>query len=66
MSNNTNSKDAVVIERTFDAPEDLIWQMWTEPNISKSGTGHKASPCPLPTWMCASVASAWFAWNAIA
>jgi len=26
-----NSRDAVVIERSFDAPVDLIWQMWTDP-----------------------------------
>lgn len=26
-----NTKDAVVIERTFDAPQALIWQMWTDP-----------------------------------
>jgi uncharacterized protein YndB with AHSA1/START domain len=25
------SEDAVVIERTLDAPADLIWRMWTEP-----------------------------------
>ena len=24
------TKDAIVIERTFDAPVDLIWQMWTQ------------------------------------
>ena len=23
--------DAVEIERTFDAPVDLIWKMWTDP-----------------------------------
>jgi uncharacterized protein YndB with AHSA1/START domain len=25
------TQDAVVLEREFDAPIDLIWQMWTEP-----------------------------------
>jgi uncharacterized protein YndB with AHSA1/START domain len=27
----TDPSDAVSIERTFDAPLDLIWQMWTDP-----------------------------------
>ena len=26
----TKTEDAVVIERTFEAPKDLIWQMWTD------------------------------------
>ena len=29
MNDITVSQDAIVIERTFDAPVDLIWQMWT-------------------------------------
>ena len=31
MTDNGASQDAVVIERSFDAPVDLIWQMWTDP-----------------------------------
>jgi uncharacterized protein YndB with AHSA1/START domain len=31
MTDSNASQDAVVIEHTFDAPADLIWQMWTEP-----------------------------------
>src|SRR5262245_50139506 len=27
----TASRDAVVIERTFEAPVAVIWQMWTDP-----------------------------------
>lgn len=30
MADDKDSQDAVVLERTFDAPVDLIWQMWTE------------------------------------
>ncbi len=30
MSDNTMTKDAVVIERTFAAPIDVIWQLWTD------------------------------------
>ena len=39
MSNSTMTKDAVVIERTFDAPADLIWQMWTQPEHFKRWYG---------------------------
>ena len=31
MTDNEASKQAVRIERSFDAPVDLIWQMWTDP-----------------------------------
>jgi uncharacterized protein YndB with AHSA1/START domain len=31
MTDNGGSQDAVIIERSFDAPVDLIWQMWTDP-----------------------------------
>jgi uncharacterized protein YndB with AHSA1/START domain len=31
VSDSTISKDTIVIERTFDAPVELIWQMWTQP-----------------------------------
>jgi len=31
MTDNSGSQDAVIIERSFDAPVDLIWQMWTDP-----------------------------------
>lgn len=31
MSDSTLSKDAIVVERTFDAPVEVIWQLWTRP-----------------------------------
>ena len=31
MTDDRGAHDAVVIERTFDAPVDLVWRMWTEP-----------------------------------
>jgi uncharacterized protein YndB with AHSA1/START domain len=31
MTDDSVAADAVVIERTFDAPPALIWQMWTDP-----------------------------------
>jgi uncharacterized protein YndB with AHSA1/START domain len=39
MSDNTVSKDAIVIERTFDAPIDRIWQLWTQPEHFKHWYG---------------------------
>lgn len=29
----------VVIERTFDAPPELVWQMWTDPEHFKAWYG---------------------------
>ncbi len=31
MSDETATQDAVVVERTFEAPIELVWQMWTQP-----------------------------------
>jgi uncharacterized protein YndB with AHSA1/START domain len=47
MSNNTVSEDAVVIERTFDAPVDLIWQMWTNPEHFKNWYGPNGFTVPV-------------------
>jgi uncharacterized protein YndB with AHSA1/START domain len=30
------SKDAIMIERTFDAPVEVIWQLWTQPEYFKN------------------------------
>jgi len=47
MSNTTDSEDAVVIERTFDAAVDLIWQMWTDPEHFKKWYGPKGFTVPV-------------------
>ena len=47
MNNTTVSEDAVVIERTFDAPVDLIWQMWTNPEYFKNWYGPKGFTVPV-------------------
>jgi uncharacterized protein YndB with AHSA1/START domain len=39
MANDYASPDAVLIERTLDAPADLIWQMWTDPEHFKAWYG---------------------------
>lgn len=41
------TKDAVVIERTFDAPADLIWQMWTQPEHFQKWYGPKGFTVPV-------------------
>lgn len=41
------SKEAIVIERIFNAPIDLIWQMWTEPEHFKQWYGPKGATIPV-------------------
>ena len=40
-------RDVVVIERTFDAPVDLIWQMWTDPEHFKAWYGPNGASVPV-------------------
>jgi len=47
MSESTISKEAVVIERVFDAPVDLIWQMWTDPEHFTNWYGPKGFTVPV-------------------
>ena len=48
MSSATISKeDSVVIERTFNAGIDLIWQMWTNPEHFKNWYGPKGFSVPV-------------------
>ena len=47
MSDSTNSKDAVVIERIFDAPVDFIWKMWTQPEHFKKWYGPQGFTVPV-------------------
>ncbi len=39
MTDSSGSKDEVVIERRFDAPVDLIWLLWTNPDHFKEWYG---------------------------
>ena len=39
--------DAVVVERTFDAPIALVWQMWTEPEHFKKWYGPQGASVPV-------------------
>lgn len=47
MSDNNTSQDAIVMERTFDAPVHLIWQMWTAPDDFKKWYGPKGFTVPV-------------------
>ncbi len=47
MTDSSVRPDAVVIERTFDAPPDLIWQMWTEPEHFKAWYGPDGAAVPV-------------------
>jgi uncharacterized protein YndB with AHSA1/START domain len=47
MSDSAISKDAIVIERTFDAPVNLIWQLWTQPEHFKSWYGPNGFTVPV-------------------
>lgn len=47
MSDSTSTEDAVVIERIFEAPIDLIWQMWTLPEQFKKWYGPQGFTVPV-------------------
>ncbi len=46
MSEEISSQNAVVIERIFDAPVDLIWQLWTDPTHFKAWYGPDGATIP--------------------
>jgi uncharacterized protein YndB with AHSA1/START domain len=47
MPDDNALQDAVVIERSFDAPVAPIWQMWTEPEHSKAWYGPLGATIPV-------------------
>jgi len=47
MTENDATDNAVVIERSFDAPADLIWRMWTEPEHLKAWYGPDGATVPV-------------------
>jgi uncharacterized protein YndB with AHSA1/START domain len=53
MANSSTYQDAVVVERVFDAPIDLVWKMWTDPVSFKAWYGPAGATVPvaeLDTW----------------
>jgi uncharacterized protein YndB with AHSA1/START domain len=47
MTDNSGSQDAVVIERSFAAPVELIWQMWTYPEHFAAWYGPEGATIPV-------------------
>ena len=47
MTDKSGSRDAVVIERSFDAPVGLIWQMWTDPEHFAAWYGPAGATIPV-------------------
>jgi uncharacterized protein YndB with AHSA1/START domain len=47
MTDTNASRDSVVIERSFDAPVDLIWQMWTVPEHFAAWYGPNGATIPV-------------------
>ena len=47
MTNNTAAQQSVVMERTLDAPIDLVWQMWTDPEHFKAWYGPTGASIPV-------------------
>lgn len=42
-----SNRNAVVIERTLDAPIDLVWQLWTDPEHFKKWYGPQGFSVPV-------------------
>ena len=47
MTDNDAARDAVVVERSFDAPVHLIWQMWTESEHFRAWYGPTGAAIPI-------------------
>jgi uncharacterized protein YndB with AHSA1/START domain len=47
MTNDKGAQDAVVIERSFDAPVELVWQMWTDPAHFAAWYGPDGATIPV-------------------
>ena len=49
MTDNNDAQDAVVIERSLDAPVELIWRMLTDPEHFKAWYGPTGAAIPVAT-----------------
>jgi uncharacterized protein YndB with AHSA1/START domain len=43
---NTMTENEIKITRIFDAPKELVWELWTEPEHFKRWWGPKRITCP--------------------
>ena len=44
-----DSQPALVIERSFDAPVELLWQLWTDPEHFRAWYGPQGATIPVAT-----------------
>jgi uncharacterized protein YndB with AHSA1/START domain len=47
MTDDNGTRDAVVIERSFEAPVELIWRMWTDPDHFRQWFGPDGATIPV-------------------
>jgi uncharacterized protein YndB with AHSA1/START domain len=47
MSDDNQSVDAVVIQRTFDAPKEVLWRLWTDPDQFAAWYGPDGATIPV-------------------
>lgn len=47
MSDGTDSKDEIVIERVFNAPVDVVWNLWTQADLFQSWYGPDGFNVPI-------------------
>jgi uncharacterized protein YndB with AHSA1/START domain len=47
MADRSTYQEAVVLERVFDAPIDLVWKMWTDPASFKAWYGPAGATVPV-------------------
>ena len=47
MTDDVTSQDSMVIERSFDAPVGLVWQMWTDPDHFRAWYGPDGATIPV-------------------
>ena len=47
MADDSGSPNTVVIERTFEAPVDLVWRMWTDPDHFAAWYGPAGASVPV-------------------
>jgi uncharacterized protein YndB with AHSA1/START domain len=47
MADSSTYQEAVVLERVFDAPIDLVWKMWTDPVSFKAWYGPAGATVPV-------------------
>ncbi len=47
MATKQSTENALVIERTFDAPRELVWKAWSDPTMAKRWWGPKSFTAPV-------------------